>query len=90
VAGHLPAQAAAAVRSSLGSGVAVAGKLGSPSLVDTIRTAFVHGMDLMLWTCGGIAVGCAVLAVIVLRNRPGSAAEADTEAEAEAGSLPVM
>jgi EmrB/QacA subfamily drug resistance transporter len=68
-AAHLPAQAAAAVRSSVGSGVAVAGKLGSSSLLDTIRTAFVHGMDLMLWTCGGIAVGCAILAVIVLRPR---------------------
>jgi MFS transporter, DHA2 family, multidrug resistance protein len=89
-AAHLPAQAASAVRSSVGSGVAVAGKLGSSSLLDTIRTAFVHGMDLMLWTCGGIAVGCAVLAVIVLRTRSGTAAETDTEASAEAGSLPVM
>jgi MFS transporter, DHA2 family, multidrug resistance protein len=89
-AAHLPAQAAAAVRSSVGSGVAVAGKLGSSSLADTVRGAFVHGMDLMLWTCGGIAVGCAVLAVIVLRTRSGNAAETDTEAAAEAGSLPVM
>ncbi|MGH3245133.1 MAG: MFS transporter, partial [Trebonia sp.] len=55
----LPAQAAAAVRSSVGAGVAVAGKLGSTSLADTIRTAFIHGMDLMLWTCGGIALACA-------------------------------
>jgi MFS transporter, DHA2 family, multidrug resistance protein len=90
VAAHLPAQAAAAVRSSVGSGVAVAGKLGSASLADTVRGAFVHGMDLMLWTCGGIAVGSAVLAVIVLRTRSGNAAETDTEAAAEAGSLPVL
>jgi hypothetical protein len=27
----------------------------------------------MLWTCGGIAVGCAILAVIVLRTRPETA-----------------
>jgi MFS transporter, DHA2 family, multidrug resistance protein len=81
-AAHLPAQASAAVRSSVGSGVAVAGKLGSTSLVDTIRTAFVHGMDLMLWTCGGIAVGCAILAVIVLRTRPGTAEPPAAEAAA--------
>jgi EmrB/QacA subfamily drug resistance transporter len=68
-AAHLPAQAAAAVRSSVGSGVALAGKLGSSSLADTIRTAFVHGMDGMLWTCGGIAVGCAVLALLFLPRR---------------------
>jgi DHA2 family multidrug resistance protein-like MFS transporter len=90
-AAHLPAQAAAAVRSSVGSGVAVAVKAGSSSLLDTIRGAFVHGMDLMLWTCGGIAVGCAILAVVFLRTtRSGNADETDTEAAAEAGSLPVL
>jgi hypothetical protein len=68
-AAALPAQAAAAVRSSVGAGVAVAGKLGSPALLDTVRTAFVHGMTAMLWTCGGIAVGCAVLALLFLPRR---------------------
>jgi hypothetical protein len=75
-AAGLPGQAAAAVRSSVGAGVGVAGKLGSSSLLDTIRTAFVHGMDLMLWTCGGIAVACAILAVTFLRTRSGDAADA--------------
>jgi len=65
-AAGLPAQAAAAVRSSVGAGVAAAGKLGSPALLGTVRYAFVHGMDAMLWTCGGIAVGCAVLALLFL------------------------
>jgi DHA2 family multidrug resistance protein-like MFS transporter len=88
-AAALPAQAAAAVRSSVGSGVAVAGQLGSSSLLDTVRSAFVHGMDLMLWTCGGIAVGCALLAVIFLRARQGNGDAADA-ASSEAGSLSVM
>jgi MFS transporter, DHA2 family, multidrug resistance protein len=88
-AAALPAQAAAAVRSSVGSGVAVAGQLGSSSLLDTVRSAFVHGMDLMLWTCGGIAVGCALLTVIFLRARQGNGDAADT-ASSEAGSLSVM
>jgi hypothetical protein len=77
----------------VGSGVAVAGKLGSSSLLDTIRSAFVHGMDLMLWTCGGIAVACALLAVIFLRARQGNAGASGADAGAsgsEAGSLPVM
>ena len=88
-AAALPGQAAAAVRSSVGSGVAVAGQLGSSSLLDTVRSAFVHGMDLMLWTCGGIAVGCALLAVIFLRARRRNGDAADT-VSSEAGSLSVM
>ena len=58
---------------------AVAGKLGSSSLLDTVRSSFVHGMDLMLWTCGGIAVACALLAVLFLprRTRPQDAGDAD-------------
>jgi MFS transporter, DHA2 family, multidrug resistance protein len=88
-AAALPGQAAAAVRSSVGSGVAVASQLGSSSLLHTVRSAFVHGMDLMLWTCGGIAVGCALLAVIFLRARQGNGDAADT-ASSEAGSLSVM
>ncbi len=88
-AADLPAQAAAAVRSSVGAGVAVANKLGSASLLDTVRSAFVHGMDLMLWTCAGIAVGCALLAVIFLRPRQGDGGAPDTT-DSPAGSLSVM
>jgi MFS transporter, DHA2 family, multidrug resistance protein len=84
----LPAQAAAAVRSSVGAGVRVAGKLGSASLLDTIRTAFVHGMDLMLWTCGGIAVACALLAVVALRTRTGGASAGDATTDAPATAQP--
>ena len=89
VAAHLPAQAAAAVRSSVGAGVAGASKAGSPDLLDTIRSAFVHGMDLMLWTCGGIAVGAALLAVLFLPRRTRPADAGDVTADSVAGSLPV-
>ncbi len=68
-AAGLPGQAASAVRSSVGAGVAVARSLGSPALLDTVRNAFVHGMSGMLWTCGGIAVACAVLALLFLPRR---------------------
>jgi EmrB/QacA subfamily drug resistance transporter len=85
----LPGSAASAVKSGAGPGVAVAAKLGSPSLADTVRTAFVHGMDLMLWTCGGIAVACALLAVVVLRQRAagGGAAEGVSPAPASGGTV---
>jgi len=88
-AAHLPAQAAAAVRSSVGAGVGAAGKLGSSSLLDTIRSAFVHGMDLMLWTCCGIAVACAVLALLFLPRKTRPADAGDVTADSVPGSLPV-
>jgi len=88
-AAHLPAQAAAAVRSSVGAGVAAAGQAGSSSLLDTIRSSFVHGMDLMLWTCGGIAVASALLAVLFLPRKARPADPGDVTADSVPGSLPV-
>jgi MFS transporter, DHA2 family, multidrug resistance protein len=96
-AAGLPGQAAAAVRSGVGAGVGVAHSLGSASLLDTVRTAFVHGMDIMLWTCGGIALGCAILALGVLGRRAGAGAvrndparDNTAQAGGQAGSVPVI
>ena len=75
-AASLPARAAASVHSGVGAGAAVARQLGSAALLDDVRSAFVHGMDLMLWTCGGIAVACAVLALLFLPRRAADAAPA--------------
>ena len=68
----LPAPVAAAARSSVTAGVAVAHRLGSASLLDAVRVAFVHGMNIMLWVCGGIALASALLALAFLprRSRP--------------------
>jgi MFS transporter, DHA2 family, multidrug resistance protein len=74
----LPARAAASVHSGVGAGAAVARQLGSASLLDEVRTAFVHGMDLMLWTCCGIAVASAVLAVMFLPRRATAADPAES------------
>ena len=71
--GRLPSAPADAVRSSVAGGVAVAEKLGSTALLDMVRSAFIHGMDIMLWTCGGIAVASALLALAFLPRRAGSA-----------------
>ena len=54
--GALPAAATDAARSSVYGGLAVARKLGSPALLGSVRAAFVHGIDLMLVTCAGLAV----------------------------------
>jgi DHA2 family multidrug resistance protein-like MFS transporter len=66
----LPASAAALAKSSVVAGVGVAHEVGSAALLDSVRTAFVQGMDTMLWACGGIALVSAVLAVIFLPRRP--------------------
>jgi MFS transporter, DHA2 family, multidrug resistance protein len=90
----LPAATAATAKSSVVAGVGVAHALGSASLLHSARTAFVQGMDAMLWACAGIAVASAVLALIFLPRRPdgmtgaprGDAAQATNAASGESGA----
>jgi EmrB/QacA subfamily drug resistance transporter len=77
--GRLPAAAAGVARNSVYGGLAVARKLGSPALLDSVRAAFVHGMDLMLVTCAGLAVVGVLVALAFL---PWRATETDTPAAA--------
>jgi EmrB/QacA subfamily drug resistance transporter len=70
----LPAAVANAAKSSVVAGVAVADTLGSAALLDSVRHAFVAGLDTMLWICGGIALVSAILAVLFLPRRPEGAA----------------
>jgi EmrB/QacA subfamily drug resistance transporter len=65
----LPSQVTEAVRSSVTGGVNVAHKLVSTELLQNVRTAFVHGMAVLLWVCAGIAVVSVVLALIFLPNK---------------------
>ncbi len=71
----LPAPVADVAKSSVTAGVAAAHELGSAELLTAVRTAFVHGLDIMLWTCGGIALASALLALAFLprRTRPRAA-----------------
>ena len=62
----LPAATAGAVRSSVFEGIAVARRLGSPALLDSVRSAFVHGIELMLWVSAGVAVAGIALALAFL------------------------
>jgi len=69
----LPASAASTVRSGISGGVAVAHELGSAGLAQVVDLAFVHGLDVMLWCCAGIAVAAALLALAFLPQRPAQA-----------------
>ena len=68
----LPAAAASAVHSGISGGVQVAHALGSASLLGSVDGAFVHGQDVMLWCCAGIAIVAAALAVAFLPRRAGA------------------
>jgi MFS transporter, DHA2 family, multidrug resistance protein len=72
----LPAVTAGAVRSGVSGGVEVARSLGSAPLLHSVQTAFVHGLDVMLWCCAGIALASALLALAFLPRRAGGPAEA--------------
>jgi MFS transporter, DHA2 family, multidrug resistance protein len=86
----LPADAAVAARDTLGSAVAVAGELPGQlgaAVLQTAREAFVEGMQLSSGIAAVVAVGLAVLALVMLRDRPAAAA---TEEAVEAATDPVV
>src|SRR6516164_1723521 len=62
----LPLHAAEAVRSSVFAGLAVAARLGSAPLLDSVRSAFAHGVDAMLWVSAGLALTGIMLALAFL------------------------
>ncbi|MBS2966780.1 MFS transporter [Actinocrinis puniceicyclus] len=78
----LPEQVASAARGGVSGGVAVAHKLNSATLLGEVRTAFIHGMDVMLWTCAGIAVAGALMALAFLPRRAGLDTAAETPQDA--------
>ena len=81
----LPAATASAVRSSVFTGVAAAQKLGSPALLDQVRSAFAHGIDAMLWVSVGLAVAGVVLALLFLPWHATAATPAAGAEEAKEG-----
>jgi MFS transporter, DHA2 family, multidrug resistance protein len=88
----VPADAVVAARDTLGGAVAVAGELpgqlGSAVLV-AARDAFVQGMQIVTTISALIAVGVAILAVVMLRNvgsgADREASEANTDEARENG-----
>ncbi|ARZ66585.1 efflux transporter [Streptomyces albireticuli] len=80
--GEVPGEVTEVARRSVGSGVAVGKKLGSPEIVRAVQDAFVSAMHTLLAVCGVIAVVAAVLALFFMPKRPSGAAaveEADRE-----------
>jgi MFS transporter, DHA2 family, multidrug resistance protein len=75
----LPAAAASAVRQSVGAGVQVAHVAGSAVLLGLVRSAFTHGMDIMLWVCAGIALASALLALRFLPRRAEGAGQPEPQ-----------
>jgi MFS transporter, DHA2 family, multidrug resistance protein len=80
----LPAAAAAVAKGSVVAGVRVAQELRSAALLGSARSAFVQGMDTMLWVCAAIAIASAVLALIFLPRRADAAPAADGPAQLSA------
>jgi len=82
----LPGQLAATARASVSSGVAVARRLDRAGLLASVRAAFVHGMDVALWVCGGVGAVSMVLALAFL---PGLTRQASGAPSGEAAPSPV-
>jgi DHA2 family multidrug resistance protein-like MFS transporter len=85
----LPATAAGAIRQSIFGGVAVAQKLHSPALLESVRVSFTHGMDLALLVSAGVAVLGVVLAVAFLPRVSASRQPELPPATAKAGVVGV-
>lgn len=65
----LPAAAADTVRDGVAAGVAVAQQLGSGPLLESVRRAFVEGMDAMLLVNAAIAAVGVILAFVFMPRR---------------------
>jgi hypothetical protein len=79
----LPAVTVAAARASIFGGVAVAQKLHSVTLLTSVRSAFVHGMDTALLFSAAIALVGFVLTVIFLPETNTSTMPARDETETQ-------
>lgn len=75
----LPASAAAAVRASVFGGLAVAREIGSSPLLESIRTAFVAGMDDAVRVGAVAAVVAAALALAFLPSRRATALQSSPQ-----------
>ncbi len=81
--GGLPPAAATAVKASLFAGLAVAQRLHSGALAESVRAAFVQGIDASLLVSTGIALAGVVLALAFLPATIGSRAGRAVPAEEE-------
>ena len=78
--GGVPPAAAEVVKRSVFAGVAVAERVHSAALLDSVREAFVKGMDTALLLSAAIAAFAAVAALIFLPGRETIVSEAERHA----------
>ncbi len=64
----LPNGAAASVRDSVTSAVAVGQQLHVPAIVESAQNAFAAGMDAVLWTSTAVCLAAAILVYLFLPN----------------------
>ncbi|HYY17633.1 MAG TPA: MFS transporter [Streptosporangiaceae bacterium] len=91
----LPTALTNVAKNGVEAGVTVAQRVHSTALLTVTRDSFVHGLDVMLWVCGGIALVSAVLAVVFLPRRirldgagqPGTTLPATNETHAQRAEL---
>ncbi|AZP20167.1 DHA2 family efflux MFS transporter permease subunit [Streptomyces aquilus] len=62
------------ISDGVGSGVAVADRLGDHSMLHDVQTAFLGGMDLLLVVCAAIAVVGLLLSAVATKSRPAESA----------------
>jgi len=74
----LPPTAADAVKQSVFAGVAVAEKVQSPALIESVRAAFVAGMDAALVVSAATAAIAVILAIIFMPGRAAAAAHGES------------
>jgi Na+/melibiose symporter-like transporter len=77
----LPEAVSSTIKHSVAAGVAVAKQLHSIKLVESIRSAFVNGMELMLIICGSIALLGILLALLFLPRKKSNGQEKGTQLE---------
>ena len=65
----VPSDAAGTAKQSVFAGLQVAQKIGSKLLAESAQTSFTHGMDLMFWVCGGVAIVGVILSLYFLPKR---------------------
>ncbi len=84
----LPPSIATVVKASLFGGLAVAQRLDSALLLASVRTAFVHGMDISLVVAAGIATTGMLLTLAFLPARAAPKVSAVAGVEAAASVTP--
>ncbi|MCL6458389.1 MAG: MFS transporter [Gorillibacterium sp.] len=75
----LPSEVAEAVKRNVSAGAAVARQVNSTQLLDSVRSAFIHGMNVVLWVCGGMAIVGIALTLVFLQQRTVAKSEPETK-----------